>query len=205
VILRCLKADPGGRWRSVAHLAAALREASPEISVEQERLEETATATTAVISQRQMQERARRAFATPSVPPESAPATARDSTGGDETLVGTTAFAQDDGNRESFPTRPMKPLDPAASEALVAAPAAPAQPAVPDALAGPVSWKTVPLPGAPPHPKPAAVAPAPEPAPPVRAAPPVPAKRLTSAMASVLIAVVLVALGGGLAVWLLAR
>ena len=77
VILRCLKADPMSRWRSVAHLATALRDACPTTTRQVEREEVTHTAVTAVVPTRQMQEHAARAFAAAPPPSERAPEPAR--------------------------------------------------------------------------------------------------------------------------------
>ena len=62
VILRCLKADPMSRWRSIAHLAMALRDAAPASTVEVEHAESTQTAVTRVVAPEEIQERAARAF-----------------------------------------------------------------------------------------------------------------------------------------------
>jgi eukaryotic-like serine/threonine-protein kinase len=63
VIMRCLKADPVSRWRSVAHLATALRDACPTTTPDVERAEVTQTAVTAIVPTLQMREQAARAFA----------------------------------------------------------------------------------------------------------------------------------------------
>jgi serine/threonine protein kinase len=73
VVLRCLKADPVSRWRSVAHLATALRDACPTTTTEVEREEVTQTAVTAVVPTTQMRERAARAFASDTSPSERLP------------------------------------------------------------------------------------------------------------------------------------
>jgi eukaryotic-like serine/threonine-protein kinase len=63
VIMRCLRADPKGRWPSIAHLRTALRDAAPGLAGAIPRAEVTRTDVTRPVPSDVMKERAARAFA----------------------------------------------------------------------------------------------------------------------------------------------
>jgi eukaryotic-like serine/threonine-protein kinase len=87
VIMRCLRADPKGRWPSIAHLRTALRDASPGLSGAIPRAEVTRTDVTRPVPSDVMKQRAARAFARsreeadesdePGAPPSVGPPTRR--------------------------------------------------------------------------------------------------------------------------------
>jgi len=175
VILRCLKADPASRWRSVAHLATALRDAGPTTTREAERAEITQTAVTAVVPTRQMREQAARAFATEAPEPERPPERARRPTLPDSPVALDEARSGEDSDE---PTVVRPPLFTPAELVLDSVPAPVVEvesvppptatgrkaireatlrsagplPGVEQLLNAPVTDETLRLPGAPPHP-----------------------------------------------------
>jgi hypothetical protein len=84
VVMKCLRADPEVRWKTVRHLATALRDAHPELAKPPERAEVTRTDVTRAMPPGVMEKQAAAAFApapapapdTAAVPPS--PATVRE-------------------------------------------------------------------------------------------------------------------------------
>jgi eukaryotic-like serine/threonine-protein kinase len=107
VIMRCLKADPVSRWRSVAHLATALRDASPTTTPDVERAEVTQTAVTAVVPTKQMREQAARAFATDAPASELLPEPARRPTLPDTPVAIDDARSAPDSNEVTIVRAPL--------------------------------------------------------------------------------------------------
>jgi serine/threonine-protein kinase len=71
VVMRCLRADPQGRWPSVAHLATALHDALPAAAPQVERVEITHTGLTTVVPAEVVAKRAAEMFAATQSDPRS--------------------------------------------------------------------------------------------------------------------------------------
>lgn len=165
VIGRCLKADPKGRWPSVAHLATALRDAHPSLRGKIARADVTMSDVTAVVPTQDMAEQAARAFAGVASAPEPeierAPQTDRNEFDANEvTVVRAPAFEQAELTLDALPSPAIEPVvevekkaeEPRPNLAAGTLRSAGGLPEIEALLRAPTADETLRLPGAPPHP-----------------------------------------------------